>query len=127
MDMNAPVVNIVGENLLFQTRIESVFAKAGYSVRIVSSNGIPPEEETAWGAHVWIFDMDAGERWVSLLAEARQRSPSALMVAFGSHVETEAFRAAREAGADHVVARSRFVQLLPQLPGMADERGQDGG
>jgi hypothetical protein len=35
--------------------------------------------------------------------------------AFGSHVDTETLKAARQAGCDHVWARSRFVEELPQV------------
>jgi CheY-like chemotaxis protein len=39
------------------------------------------------------------------------------VIAFGSHVNAEALRAAREAGADRVLARSAFVRDLPALLG----------
>jgi hypothetical protein len=38
-----------------------------------------------------------------------------VVVAFGPHREGDAFRAAREAGADRVLARSAFVERLPEL------------
>ena len=46
---------------------------------------------------------------------ARKAAPDATIVAFGSHVETDALTAAREAGADRVMARSAFVRELPGL------------
>jgi CheY-like chemotaxis protein len=36
------------------------------------------------------------------------------VVAYGSHVETATLRAAREAGCDPVLPRSKFVEELPQ-------------
>jgi CheY-like chemotaxis protein len=38
-----------------------------------------------------------------------------LIVAFVSHVQTELIRKAQAAGCDHVLARSAFTQMLPQI------------
>ena len=45
----------------------------------------------------------------------REAAPESTIVAFGSHVETDALQAARQAGADRVMARSAFVRELPAL------------
>ena len=37
------------------------------------------------------------------------------VIAFGAHVDADALRAAREAGADRVMPRSRFVEELEKL------------
>ena len=47
-----------------------------------------------------------------------------LIVAFGSHVDTETLAAARAGGADRAVARSRFVEILPDLIEQAANRDQ---
>ena len=39
--------------------------------------------------------------------------PRPLVVAYGSHVDTATLRAAREAGCDVVLPRSKFVEELP--------------
>ena len=44
------------------------------------------------------------------VAEARSVAPSALIVCFGPHVDVEAAAAARAAGADRVMPRSRFFR-----------------
>lgn len=49
------------------------------------------------------------------IPRARAAAPSATIVAFGSHVETEMLQAAKAAGADRVMARSAFVRELPGL------------
>jgi len=41
-------------------------------------------------------------------------APAVFLVAYGSHVDTATLRAAREAGCDVVLPRSRFVEELPQ-------------
>lgn len=50
----------------------------------------------------------------------RDAGSAATIVAFGSHVETDALQAARAAGADRVMARSAFVRDLPALVRQAD-------
>lgn len=49
----------------------------------------------------------------SLKGDARTRDTE--VVAFVSHVREDAIRAARDAGADRVLARSAFVRQLPDL------------
>jgi DNA-binding NarL/FixJ family response regulator len=41
-------------------------------------------------------------------------SPVPRLVAYGSHIETAALRAARDAGCDIVLPRSKFVEELPR-------------
>ena len=44
------------------------------------------------------------------VARVRQASPDAFIVAFGSHVDADRMLAARAAGADRVLPRSRFFR-----------------
>ncbi len=65
-----------------------------------------------------IFDLNADaipwQRWISLLksSAATRRIP---VLAFGSHMDVHRMNAAREAGADQMIARSRFASDLPAL------------
>jgi uncharacterized protein len=54
------------------------------------------------------------KRWIALIKSdpATRRIP---VLCFGPHRDVEAIRAARSAGADAVVARSRFMSDLPEL------------
>lgn len=44
------------------------------------------------------------------VARVRQASPDAFIVAFGSHIDADQMLAARAAGADRVLPRSRFFR-----------------
>ena len=55
-------------------------------------------------------------------AKALPQSKIIPIYAFGSHVDTDALKAARQAGCDHVWARSRFVEELPQVVAAASSR-----
>jgi DNA-binding NarL/FixJ family response regulator len=59
------------------------------------------------GAAVVIVDL---ARSGTHITEVRRAAPSARIVAFGPHVDEEGARAAREAGADRVLPRSRFFR-----------------
>lgn len=52
---------------------------------------------------------------VGAIRALRARSPVPRIVAFGSHVDAETLSAAREAGADRVLARSAFSARLAEL------------
>lgn len=70
------------------------------------------------GAAVVILDL---ARFGTHVADVRRAAPAAHLVAFGPHVDEAAFRAAREAGADRVLPRSRFFRD-PAAAVIADER-----
>jgi predicted metal-dependent hydrolase len=133
---------IVGfvSDLMFATRISSVAQWLGYDVRWIESAASLPgaagltgegpgellegqsgalfDRLTSWQPALLIFDLDNAavpwRRWIAALksSPATKRLP---VLAFGSHVNTEALAAAHSAGADGVVARSRFSATLPEL------------
>jgi hypothetical protein len=59
------------------------------------------------GADIVVVDL---ARHQGVLPEIRRRAPDAWVVAYGPHVDAEALAAARAAGADRVLARSRFFK-----------------
>lgn len=73
-----------------------------------------------WKPALMIFDLgNAGlpwREWIALLtsAPATRRIP---VICFGSHVDVEAIKAAQAAGAQAVLARSRFFSALPEVIG----------
>lgn len=57
-------------------------------------------------AEIVIVDLARGPA----IAEIRTTHPNARIVAYGSHVDTDAMTAARAAGADDVMPRSQFFR-----------------
>jgi predicted metal-dependent hydrolase len=128
-------------DLFFSTRIEDAGRRLGYAVVIIEdADQIGPADSqalgrqfaehligrgaalidqlTQWKPGLIIFDLgNTGipwREWIPLITSvpATRRFP---VLCFGSHIEVETMRAAKEAGAQEVVARSRFVSDLQNL------------
>lgn len=101
-------------DLFFSVRIESTLRAAGYKVHILETDDI--EQALAHTPGVVIVDIGTPALdWERLIRTLRQRAPVVPILAFGSHMDTAARERALAAGASLVVARSRFVQAMPDL------------
>lgn len=95
-------------DLFFQSRISTSARHAGRTVRFVRSTaGVA-------GYAIALVDLDAGADVLNVIRElkASGRGP---VIAFGPHVDTLGRKAARAAGADRVLAKSRFVSQLSAI------------
>ena len=128
-------------DLIFAARIESVAERLNFRVTWIEKPDqiAPPDAEalarqfaeplsgfgaalvdmlTLWKPSLIIFDLDSKQvpwrTWVALIksAPATRRIP---IVCFGSHKDVGTLSAAQNAGADAVLARSRFVEDLPGI------------
>jgi hypothetical protein len=97
-------------DLFFQSRIGSSAKAAGRQVRYVSRI----TELGSGGYRLALVDMDA-QTDVEGLIRALKALPGGTVVAFGPHLDTEKRKAARLAGADRVLAKSKFVTELPKM------------
>lgn len=113
-----PVILALIRDLMFGMRIADVIrAQGGQPVLVASA------EEFRAGLERWpvliLIDVHALplEQWTPEVQRAKVSPQSKLIpiYGFGSHVDTAALKAARQAGCDHVWARSKFVEQLPDL------------
>ncbi|MFN2237002.1 MAG: hypothetical protein ACK2U1_22470 [Anaerolineales bacterium] len=130
--MNGLILGFVSD-IMFQTRIESTAERLGAKVYWASTTDqvfdldidTPLFEESAVLDHIsnmepnlLIFDLGNNSipwtDWIPLLKN-HPKTEEIPVVCFGSHVNTEVFVKARKTGADEVLARSRFVTVLPSL------------
>ncbi len=96
-------------DLIFQVKIMDVAKRLGRTVRFVKDLAVVPGE-----VQTVIFDL--GYAGADPLAGIRAMKARGLRtVAFVSHVQVELRREAEDAGCDVVVARSAFVQRLPEI------------
>ena len=138
--LSHPVVCFIAD-LMFITRVESVVRNLGYEVQTFerveqvagSAEDIPHyqrgEHLEGPGADLMelltdiqpclvIFDLSnktiPWKDWIALIksAPATRRTP---VICFGSHIDVQSFHAAKDAGADAVLARSAFVGDMPGI------------
>lgn len=114
--MTESLVVVIVEELMFQTRIESALVQGGQKVHLLENlnDGIGAVPNAA-AVKLWIMDMGVKGSWPEWVREIKTSFPTTQVIAFGSHVDVEAFERARQAGADQTLARSRFFQLLPSI------------
>lgn len=103
-------------DLMFSIRVADAIRAQGGVPDMVDSASSLWEAIQRWPALV-LIDLAAPDDWRGVVQRAKtlphtRRIP---IVAFGSHVDTDALKAARQAGVDHAWARSRFVEQLPDL------------
>jgi uncharacterized protein len=115
-DAPQPVVVALEADLFFSVRIEDAARAAGARPIVVESAAMLWEAIEAWPELV-LIDLAAAQGWDETVRRARSLPEfrAIPIIAFGSHVDTDALRAARQAGCDHAWARSRFAAELPQL------------
>lgn len=104
-------------DLLFAARIRGAGEQVGVPVETMS-RGDALERARALAPGLILLDLDA--RWLDAPALIRALKADAVLaavpvIAFVSHVREDAIGAARDAGADRVLARSAFARQLPEL------------
>ena len=72
-------------------------------------------EQAAAGPRFVIADLGCSGLELAPLIAALPSDPRPPMIAFDSHVNTARIQAARDAGCDEVLPRSRFSAELPEL------------
>lgn len=102
-------------DLFFAARISSVSQHYGAQALIVETGAELWAAIARWPDLVLVDLAVAGWEEPVRRAKLLPHTKSIPIVAFGSHVDTETLRAARQAGADHAWARSRFTTDLPDL------------
>jgi DNA-binding response OmpR family regulator len=122
MESKPRLVLGLSDNLIFTTRIESTAEKLGYRVHWVDfgddNEYLFSGDRKEKSPDLILFDLDLfdqspGSYFLRLKSDpATSEVP---MICFGSHKDTETFTAAKVAGADQVLARSRFFSSLAEI------------
>jgi len=112
-----PILALVTD-LIFATRIADVIRGQGGEPLLAGTANEFRQGLERWPVLI-LLDLHALPRaaWELEVRRAKALPQSKLIpiYAFGSHVDTDTLKAARQAGCDHVWARSRFVQELLQV------------
>lgn len=96
-------------DLFFQSRISAAARAAARRVRYVTASTalLSP-------ARLCLVDLEARTDVLTLIRRLKGEA-RAPVVAFGPHIDVAGRKAARSAGADRVLAKSKFVTELPRL------------
>ena len=111
-----PRIVAVVNDLMFGSKIRAAAHQQGIAIAFARSSAALHEQ----AAHATLLLLDLNTRWLQPADEIRalKASPATQhvrIIAFGSHVDTATLTAAREAGADRVMANSAFVKEMSEL------------
>jgi CheY-like chemotaxis protein len=105
---------VLCDDLIFFSRIAGAARASGLSVRQAKAAGdlVALAKEHA-PAGVIVDLQNPGLDLPALLTELKQACPAMpRVIAYGSHVQADVLRAARQAGCDRVMPRSQFAEEL---------------
>jgi hypothetical protein len=108
-DPAAPTTVALVRDLMFSSRIRATANDLGVAIRMLRD---PRQLPAAGGSRLLV---DLNQEGAIEAAEAWKQSTGGTAIGFVSHVDVETVNRARAAGVDQVVARSRFVEVLPEL------------
>jgi DNA-binding NarL/FixJ family response regulator len=114
-----PVGLLLSDDLLFTSRITGAAAAHGLLVRTARSANALVEMARQHPPRGVLLDLhNPGLVLPDLLAKLAEVCPARpRVIGYGSHVDAATLRAARTAGCDVVLPRSKFVEELPaQMP-----------
>jgi len=111
-----PAGLLLSRDLIFTSKITGTARELGHRVMVAGNTALAVSMIEQWKPVVVFVDLAAGELVSPPALMAYQNAtPGTPFVAFGSHVDTIALEAARAAGCDPVMPRSKFSAELPEL------------
>jgi CheY-like chemotaxis protein len=115
-----PTGLLLSDDLIFTSRIVGTGREHGLTIRAARSAGELEALARQEAPSCVLVDLaNPGLVIADLVRRLGEvGTPRPRVVAYGAHVDVAALKAAREAGCDPVLPRSKFVEELPrQLPG----------
>src|SRR3954447_20769143 len=111
-----PAGLLLSRDLIFTSKVTGTARELGHRVMVAGNTALASAMIEQWHPKVVFVDLAAGDL-VSPAALLAYRAlvPGTPFVAFGSHVDIASLAAARAAGCDPVLPRSRFTAELPEL------------
>jgi CheY-like chemotaxis protein len=110
----APVGLLLCDDLMFTSRITGTAQALGLTLNPVKSQEQLEALATQQAPSCVVIDLaNPGLIIQDLVQKLRPQGQGAYLVAFGSHVDVATLNAARQAGCDLVLPRSKFIEELP--------------
>jgi CheY-like chemotaxis protein len=116
-DATEPTGLLLSRDLIFTSKITGTARELGHRVLVAGNRALALSMIDQWRPRVVFVDLAAGDLVATpaLIAYQTAAPAGTPFVAFGSHVDTQALDAARAAGCDPVLPRSKFTAELPEL------------
>lgn len=113
----APAGLLLCRDLIFTSKVKGTAEALGYRILVTSDQSAALSLIEKWHPRVVLVDLTAGEAAApdALMDYQNLAGPDTWFVAFGPHVEADVLDAARAAGCQVVMPRSRFSAELPEL------------
>lgn len=114
-----PTGLLLSRDLIFTSKVTGTASALGHRVLTAGSVALAQQMIETWSPRVVFIDLAAGDLVATpaILAYRKLAPAGATFLAFGSHVDVQALAAARAAGCDPVLPRSKFSAELPELIG----------
>lgn len=113
---DGPAGLLLSRDLIFTTKVIGTAQALGLKVVSAGNAALVSAMLAKWRPTAVFVDLAAGELVTpSELMAHRATCPGTTFIAFGSHVDADALQAARDAGCEEVMPRSRFSAELPEL------------
>jgi CheY-like chemotaxis protein len=112
-----PAGLLLSRDLIFTSKVTGTARALGHRVLVAGNGALATAMIEQWHPKVVFVDLAAGDlvNTPALVAYQKAAAEGTPFVAFGSHVDTDALAAARAAGCDPVLPRSKFSAELPEL------------
>jgi DNA-binding NarL/FixJ family response regulator len=111
-----PAILALAADMIFGAKIRGTAQSLHLPLTLARNAKHLVELAAAQPARLIIVDLDTrGLDIGGTIAALKTTAPGVRVLAYVSHVNAEAIRRARSAGADQVLARSAFTQQLPML------------
>jgi DNA-binding NarL/FixJ family response regulator len=113
---DTPLALLLSDDLMFTSRITGTARDLGLMVKVARTPEVLLSLARQQTPRCVLLDLaNPGLVLADFLRQlAEVCNPLPRLVAYGSHVDTETLRAARAAGCDLVLPRSKFVEELPK-------------
>jgi DNA-binding NarL/FixJ family response regulator len=112
----APIGFLLSDDMMFTSRITGTARDLGFEIRVARSQVALDAMIRSQPPAAVIIDLaNPGLNLSTLLTAAKAANQATTIVAYGSHVDTETLKQARQAGCDVVLPRSQLAERLPDL------------
>ena len=116
MDSDRKTVLLVGQNLFFLGRVDSLAEPLGHEVYRAATESDFNEKARDHQLALVLVDLEGDESiWVKVLEDIKNNRAGVKSIAFGPHENTAALQKARDLGCGTVLTKGEFNRDLPRI------------